>query len=261
MGANVEFTVFTKPWKMPLPELGSFVGGLGFAGIELPVRPGYQVTPDDVANGLPEAAKVLGGLGVRIGSIAGPTDEPTIAACAAAGVPLIRICISVGSEGYLATEAEWRRRFDALVPTLEKHGVAIGVQNHCGHCIGSAAGLLRLLEPYDPAQVGAVWDAAHCALDGEPPELAADILWDHLRLVNLKNAYWRRTTGPEALEAQWHWYWTNGRQGLASWSAVASELESRDYRGDVCLTAEYSDHDAIDRLIAEDIAYARSLFD
>jgi hypothetical protein len=28
----------------------------------------------------------------------------------------------------------------------------------------------------------------------------------------------------------------------------------------VCLTAEYSDHDAVDRLIAEDIAFAKALF-
>src|SRR5579859_3128850 len=27
------FTVFTKPWKMPLPELARFVRGLGFDGV------------------------------------------------------------------------------------------------------------------------------------------------------------------------------------------------------------------------------------
>lgn len=32
------------------------------------------------------------------------------------------------------------------------------------------------------------------------------------------------------------------------------------YRGPVCLTAEYTDDQAVDRLIAEDVRYARSLF-
>jgi len=41
---------------------------------------------------------------------------------------------------------------------------------------------------------------------------------------------------------------------------VVEELKRRGYQGVVCLTAEYSDHDAVDRLIAEDIAFARSLF-
>ena len=57
--SNVTFSVFTKPWKMPVAELGRFVKGLGFDGIELPVRPGYQVLPENVRRDLPKAAKQL----------------------------------------------------------------------------------------------------------------------------------------------------------------------------------------------------------
>ena len=72
---NLSYTVFTKPWqKKSLPELARFVSDLGFDGIELPVRPGYQVEPENVAKGLPEAARILGDHGVRIGTVAGPTD-------------------------------------------------------------------------------------------------------------------------------------------------------------------------------------------
>jgi hypothetical protein len=42
---------------------------------------------------------------------------------------------------------------------------------------------------------------------------------------------------------------------------VIDELKVRQYRGTVCLTAEYSDHDAVNRLIAEDIAFAKSRFE
>jgi hypothetical protein len=31
---------------MPLPELAEFVNTLGIDGVELPVRPGYQVEPE-----------------------------------------------------------------------------------------------------------------------------------------------------------------------------------------------------------------------
>src|SRR5579859_6655055 len=106
MSANdITFTVFTKPWKMPLPELGAFVQQLGFDGIELPVRPGFQVEPERVGKGLPDAARILGDFGVKIASVAGPTDEPTIAACAEAGVPVIRVCIGIPpGTGYLDHE-------------------------------------------------------------------------------------------------------------------------------------------------------------
>jgi len=80
------------------------------------------------------------------------------------------------------------------------------------------------------------------------------------QMVNLKNAFWRRVTGPEAADVTWQPYWTSGRQGLASWPRVAQILMQRSYAGVVCLTAEYSDETDVARLIAEDVAYARSLW-
>jgi sugar phosphate isomerase/epimerase len=197
---------------------------------------------------------------VRIASVAGPTDEATIAACAEAGVPTIRIMARIGEGGYLATESQLRQTYDALLPLLEQYGVQIGVQNHCNRFVANAEGLRALIGDYDPTYVGAVWDAAHNALQGGEHEYAIEMIWSHLCMVNLKNAFWRRVNEPEAEVAEWQSYWTSGRQGLASWPRVASELQRRGYAGVVCLTAEYSDHDAVDRLVAEDLAFAKSLF-
>ena len=44
------------------------------------------------------------------------------------------------------------------------NGVRIGVQNHSGMYVCNASGLRALLAGYDPKHVGAVWDAAHNAL-------------------------------------------------------------------------------------------------
>ena len=257
---KIELSVFTKPWKTALPKLAQFVAGLGFDAVELPVRPGYQVEPKTVTKKLPEAASCLSEFGVRIASIAGPTDEATMAACAETGIPIIRVCLAMeAGEGYMEFEHRLRNELDALVPRLDRYGVTLGIQNHCGRCVTSAMGIRHLIEDYDPQHVAAVWDPAHCALDGEGPDLAIDILWSHLCMANLKNALWLPQNGPEAEYAEWTPYWTSGRQGLASWPAVAAELRKRDYAGVVCLTAEYSDHESVDRLIAEDIAFAKSL--
>ena len=167
--------------------------------------------------------------------------------------------VYTGQESYLVVEQRTRAEYEALVPLLDRHGVQLGVQNHCDQFIANAAGLRRLVEHFDPKHVAAVWDAAHAALNGEDPELGLDIVWSHLCMVNLKNAYWQRTNGPEAEVAQWRHHWTTGRQGLAPWPRVAAELKRRGYRGVICLTAEYSDEASVDRLIAEDIAFAKSL--
>jgi sugar phosphate isomerase/epimerase len=257
---QISFSVFTKPWHGPLEELADRVKALGFDGIELPVRPSYPVTPENVEVELPKAAELFRQRGLTIASVAGPTDEATFAACAQAGIPIVRICVAVGDEGYLASEAALQREFEGLVPLLDRYGVTLGVQNHSGRSVCNAQGLRVLLRPFEREHVAAVWDAAHNALNGEEPELALDLVWDHLCMVNLKNAYWRRTTGPESDDVVWQPYWTTGRQGLASWPRVAAEMRRRRYTGVVCLTAEYTDELSVDRLIAEDLAYAKGLF-
>lgn len=256
------FTVFTKPWKSPLPELARHVARLGFDGVELPVRPGYPVTPETVSTELANAVEILGDAGLKIVSIAGPTDEETITACAESGVPVIRICAGMREgESYLEGEARLQGEFDALAPLLAKYEIILGIQNHYGpRDVCNAMCLRHLVERYDPRQIGIVWDAGHNGLEGEEPESAIDIVWSHLCIVNLKSAYWRRTNAPEAESAEWEPYWTTGREGRANWPRVAAELRKRAYGGTICLTAEYTDERAVDRLIAEDIAYARSLF-
>ncbi len=262
MSSNIRYSVFTKPWpKLSLSKLGEMVSALGFDGIEFPVRPGFQVEPENVAD-LLQAAKELARFSVAITSVAGPVDEATIAACADAGVPTIRVMARIGKEeSYTEAESRLRREYDALVPLLEKYGVQLGVQNHCNRFVMHAVGMRQLVKQYDPRVIAIVWDAAHEALNGGLPDLALDVVWPHLCMVNLKNAFWRRVNGPEAETAQWEIYWTSGGQGLANWPQVIGELEKRHYSGVVCLTAEYSDHDAVNRLIAEDLAFARSLFD
>lgn len=258
----IQFTVFTKPWRSCLGDLAQHVARLGFDGVELPVRPGYPVTPDNAGTELRTAVRILGDSGLKIASIAGPTDEPTMAACADAGVPVIRICVGMQEgEGYLAGEDRLRREYDALVPLLAKHGITLGLQNHYGpRDVCNAMGLRHLAEAFDPKQIGLVWDAGHTGIEGEEPESAIDIVWSHLCIVNLKSAIWRRTNGPEAESALWEPYWTTGRQGRANWPRVAAELRRRGYGGTICLTAEYTDEASVDRLVAEDIDYARSLF-
>ena len=246
---------------MPLEELGEFVREMGFDGIELPVRPGFQVQPDNIAQDLPVAVKTLEKSGVKVFSVAGNVDEVTISVLGEVGIPILRTMARIeADETYRAAEERFKRLYDSLVPALDNSKVTIGLQNHSGPFICHAVGLMRLIESFDPKHVAAVWDPAHCVLQGEPPRMAVDILGSHLCMVNLKNPMWRRRTGSEAENVQWYRYWTNGPQGLLSWPEVASELNNREYRGVVCLCAEYTDKEHTERLIRDDLAYAKRVF-
>ncbi len=259
---DVRFAVFTKPWPGDsIEELAERVLGLGFDGAEVPVRPGFQVEPENAEKGLPELVERFADRQLSVVSIASVLEETVFAACAAAGVTLIRVMAPVVRGQYLESEANLRRQLAEAVPLCERYGVRVGVQQHYGDNVTDAVGLRSLLEGVDGRWVGAIWDAAHDALAGLAPESGLDIVWDRLFLVNLKNAFYFRTNGPEAEEAQWGRHFTTGADGMASWPRVAAELRRRRYRGAVCLTAEYTDEHAVDRLCRQDVVYARGLFE
>jgi sugar phosphate isomerase/epimerase len=258
---QVSFSLFTKPWKtLSVWELGQLVKELGFDGVEFPLRDGYQLEPAN-ADQLPQLAQQLADHGVKIFSVAGGTDEKVFAGCAEAGIPVIRIMPSIKHEfGYRGSEERMRKQLETLVPLCERYGVKVGLQQHYGNFVADSTGLLHLMEGFNPANVGAVWDAAHDALAGQQPEFGLDIVWPYLCMVNLKNAIYQRINGPEAEQSEWKRYFTSGRHGLASWPRIAQYLKQRGYNGVICLTAEYTNGHELERLVREDIHYAKSLF-
>ncbi len=259
-----ELALFVKPWKtLTLPQLAAHVKALGFDLIELPVRPGFPVEPEHIERDLPAAVKLLADEGVRVLNITATNaldDERLYSACAAAGIGMNRVMFHQGERDYWAAEAEARRQLDAALPLCERYGMQIGVQNHSRRFVPvNEMGAWQLLKDYEPRYVAAVWDPAHNALEGMDSDAALDILAPHLSVVNLKNAYWRRLSGPEAPTAEWQIYWTSGAQGRASWPRVIDKLRAIGYEGPLCFSAEYSDEARVDELIVADLAFARGL--
>jgi sugar phosphate isomerase/epimerase len=252
--------VFTKPWPQDSPvELARRVAGLGFDSAEVPVRPGFQVEVATAEKKLGELVSVFAGQGLTVTSVASELDERVFASCAAADVRIIRIMAPVVRREYLRSEEKLRKCLEDVVPLCERYEVRVGVQQHYGDHVCDATGLRLLLDGTDRRWVGAIWDAAHDALAGIEPENGLDLVWDRLLMVNLKNAYYRRINGPEALQAEWARHFTTGRHGLASWPRVLAELERRGYSGTLCLTAEYHDEGEVDRLCREDVGYVKCL--
>lgn len=266
MSGKVSFSLFTKSWRTEsVGELGEFVKHAGFDGIEFPLRDGYQIEPSQPER-LSELARRLGEHGVKIYSIAydGKIDESLFAGCAEAGIPMIRTGTAFTmTEGYKASEERERRVLESLLPLCESYGVKIGVQPHYGDGIVDCMGLLHLIQDFDSRHIGAIWDAAHDILAGQQPEWGLEIVWNRLCMVNLKNVHYEleNPAKPREEEARWRLQITSARQGLASWARIAACLNQRKYNGIVCLSAEYTDAEEWekDRLVTEDLAYAKSL--
>lgn len=244
-----------------MDEIGTLVAGLGFDAIEFPLRNGFQVEPANAEKGLPMLAKKMAEYGLEVTSIAGTTSEEVFAGCSNAGIPLIRIMLTADLEkGYLASEYEMKKGIEKVIPLCEKYSVKVGIQNHFGPMVSNSMEMRHLLEGFDPKYAGAIWDAGHCGLAGEEPEQGIDIVWQFLCLVNMKTAIYKLKTGPEAHEAEFERYFTTGRHGLLSWKRAVDYLKKRQYAGVICLPAEYTDEQNVDKYIAEDIAFIKSLF-
>ena len=263
---KTQFAVFVKPWKnLSLPQLAIHVQHLGFNLIELPVRPGFQVEPDRFEQDMPGVVKFLADLGICIVNVAVDmplTDERLYATCAANGITMNRVMFKRISPSYGESETAARRQLDAAIPLCEQYGVKLGIQNHYGGSVPiNSMGLYQLVRDYDPRWVGAIWDAAHNALQGEDAQTGLELVQSHLCMVNLKNAFWRRTSQPDANETKWAAYFCAGPHGCISWAEVAAGVKRIGYQGPITFTAEYTDHTYTDRLLEADLAYARRLFD
>lgn len=242
-GSYPPITLFTKPWKsLASKDLVQLVKELGFDGVELPVRDGFQVEPSRVDLDLVRVADEFRSEGLKIYSVAGDIDEVTIKACGRASVPVLRTMLKIEPNiSYRENVARFRSKCWNLADTLRDSKVRIGLQNHCDEYVSSAIGILQAIDPLDSEIVTAVLDLGHVGLEGELEEIAVDIVWERLAMVNLKNALRFRDGEDAQGAAQWRRTWVLGKEGFTSWPKVIQELNSRNYLGPICLTAEYKD--------------------
>ncbi|WP_163543860.1 sugar phosphate isomerase/epimerase family protein [Occultella kanbiaonis] len=266
---RVTWSVFAKPWAdLSGAQLGSLVSEIGFAGVEIPVRPNSFVTPQRVEARLPEFVAQLNDSGVVPISVAADLTEPTFAACQASGVPTIRVMAPIEADGYIASVARFRAQLQQSARWARQYGVKVGVQPHHGRYVASTAQVLDLLDGLPHADFTLIWDAAHDALAGDDPTLTLEIAAPRLDIVNLKNAVYRQLPSEPGHESagrtrtQWRSWFMEGADGLSDWSTVMTQLRARNYAGPVCLSAQYTEPDGpLIEVVARDLALARRLYE
>ncbi len=261
-------TVFTKPWQhLEMGALADLIADLGFDGIELPVRPGFQVEPETIDTTLPVAVKRFKERGLRICSVAGDLDQRTATALAVSGVPVLRTMLKIeAGKSYRENVELFRDTCLTVGEVLKDSKTTIGLQNHCDEFVTSAIGVIHAIEPLPEETVTAVLDLGHTGLDGELEDIAIDITWPRLSLINLKNAV-RYPEGKDQFGATiWKRTWVPGRDGYTSWSKVIEELAKRNYQQPICITCEYKDAegrglsgDDVIPPLKEDLAFLKEL--
>jgi len=238
----MQLVMFTKMLaKLDVTQLGETIKGLGFDGMDLAIRPGHPVNPENVETALPEAIKVWSDMGLVVGMVTSDTSliDPTtseadriFAACGRAGVKYIKLGYYQWQPGedYQARVKEIRDALDGFAELGAKHDVLPCYHTHSGRFYGvNASALMHLLDGMDPSRIGAYLDAGHLMLDGEPFTMAVAIVEPYLKLVAVKDPI----------------YVDGGRQlvplgeGLVDWVGVCRDLRAAHFDGPVTLHSEY----------------------
>lgn len=225
---------------------------LGLAGYHLCVRPGYILTPENVAAELPRVMRELRKAGLEVpmlttrADLNSPDDpgvKPLLRSMAESEVRLLKI-------GYFRVPRASPLHFESAVNDARvkmkrwqalgrEYGVRICCHNHasCGdYFIGSnTSALWHLLSEFDPAAVGIYLDTAHLAVEGEPFDLAVAIARPLLAGLALKDAAWVREN--DGLSPALHW--KRAGQGTVDWAIVRDVFARERFALPVTVHAEY----------------------
>jgi sugar phosphate isomerase/epimerase len=246
------FVYFTKTLqKLDVPALAAFCKEVGLDGVDMAVRPGFPVTPDNVGTALPEAAKVLRDQGLTIGLVTFPTSlndaeskaaKAIFEACGKANIPAIKIGYFPYKDHFEDALKSARVRLAGFAKLAEQTKVRACCHTHSGNYIGNNAASLRLLlQDLDPHHVGAFLDTGHTAVNGGPIKLEVDILRPWLSMIAIKDMVWKKD------DKGWHSEVAPVGDGIVKWNDFAQAMKDARFTGTISLHGEYEAKDLAER--------------
>lgn len=245
-------------------QLGEKAITLGYDGIDICIRPGHRIHVENALAKLPEAARTwrsqglicpLASAAVDVIDPNHPDTESLYAACEAANIPRLKMGFfrfSQGDEYWQVLDAA-RAQMEGFVSLSEKYAVQTCYQIHSGPCIGSnCAGLMHLIQGFDPQYLGAYPDLGHLVLDGEDYAMGLSMIRDYISVVGIKDA--KYTLQPEGHTPPYIPEFIKIGEGCVDWQRCLRILKDLDFKGPLSVHTEYSFNESIIR----DVGYAET---
>ncbi len=257
-GAALAAAASAAPAKKPtlclfskhLPHLGyaemaKALKSMGFPGVDLTVRPGGHVLPENVERDLPKAHAALAAEGVGVPMIttgllssSDPAARPTLYTAAKLGVPFFKL----GYYRYknlknLVEEHEAvQPQLDSMAALAAHAKIQGGFHNHSGPYVGAAVwDSWLLLQDVNPATVGFYFDPCHATIEGGKAgwEISFQRVAPRLNMVACKDFYW------EKLGGKWDAKMCPLGQGMVNYPKFFQMLADANFSGPITLHVEY----------------------
>jgi sugar phosphate isomerase/epimerase len=248
--------------KLNYAELASTVKQMGFAGVDLTVRPGGHVLPERAAEDLPRAVDTIRAQGLAVAMIttgltspSDPAARPTLSAAGRLGVPFFKLGYLHYPDGVSIESriAEIRRDVAGLVAIGKEHGVAAGFHNHSGNYVGAAVWDTRaIIGDMDPRWIGYYFDPCHATAEGGVGGwlIGLRMALPRIKMVAIKDFLWEKRGG------KWEMRMCPLGEGMVNWSKFFSMLAGSGFIGPISLHMEYEAADER-AAIARDFQFLR----
>jgi L-ribulose-5-phosphate 3-epimerase len=185
-------------------EMAAVAAEIGYDGLELSVRPGGHVEPENVKRDLPRAVKAMRAQGLQAVGIASalanpasPFAEDVLKTAGDQGLSYYRLSYYDFEKGETWKQAVDRARveFAELAKLNAQYGLHGAYQNHAGNHMGSfISDVAYLLDGTDVRWQGAQYDIRHATVEGSTAwPLGLRLLKDHIRTIVLKDFRWEGT--------------------------------------------------------------------
>ncbi len=241
------FCTFTKSLQhLDYDALARKTAALGFDGLEVPIRPGGHIEPEQVEDELPKMVEALGKHGLEMTVMTSGINEVSEEQRTEA---VLRTAAGLGIERYRMSYYkydlkkpifpqvdEFRPRLRDLVAASREIGIKPIYQNHSGKDYFGATvwDLAEVMTEFDPKDVGIAFDIGHATTEGSKCwPLHWAVCRDHLDTVYIKEPHWTEIGKPPKVGPL-------GEGGIDR--GFYQTLLSSGFAGPISLHVEYVDH-------------------
>lgn len=271
----MQLVMFSKCLQtLSLPEVAAALVELGLDGVDLTVRPGGHIEPEEVEFKLPEAVDIFADQGLAIGMLTTsvcdarePYAEAIFATAADCGIEALKLgyYTTRGFGSFWSDFARTMVHLDGIESLAEEYGVSANIHVHSGGFVSATAQTVSmLLEDRNPRYVGAYVDAGHMSIEGGLGgwSQGLDMLTGRINLAALKNMAWYPREG-----GGWERKVVPLREGLMDFKQYLGHLKTLGYDGVMTFHSEYQGSAsfadlAVPELLAqtaEDVAFIKEL--
>ena len=185
--------------SLPIPEAGKVIKNLGFEGVDLTVRPGGHVQPEEVMRALPEAVRILKDLGLAVPLLttsitraSDPAAKDILESAGKLGTREIKLGYwpYKGFGHYSEGLDAMARDLDGIENLARNTGVRANLHTHSGNYMTAVPfAIWQLIKDRDPKAIGAYLDPGHMTLEWSQSgwKMGLDLLSSRLSVLAIKD--------------------------------------------------------------------------